>query len=84
MALLASWRRSGPYRSAVGSRILPITTYPRRRSFGFLLGAAGVAGFVGLLVASAYLPAWATTLRVGALAWFLGLGALRFALLLRR
>ncbi|WP_428334294.1 hypothetical protein [Novosphingobium sp.] len=35
---------------------------------------AGVAGFVGLLIASHYLPAIATALRIAAIVWFFGCG----------
>ena len=41
---------------------------------------AGLAGFIGLLVAGHYLPAWSGPLRAGALAGFLGFGAIYTAL----
>ena len=37
----------------------------------------GVCGFVGLLVCSAYFPAIANPLRVGALVWFFGFGVIQ-------
>jgi len=41
---------------------------------------AGVAGFVGLLVFSHFLPAIATGLRIAAIVWFFGFG-IAFAIL---
>jgi hypothetical protein len=44
------------------------------------ISAIGVAGFVGALVASFYLPEHATLLRIIAFGWFVGLGVVRVAL----
>ena len=41
---------------------------------------AGLAGFIGLLVAGHYRPAWSGHLRAGALVWFFGFGAIYAAL----
>jgi hypothetical protein len=49
-----------------------------------LLTAVGVAAFVGLLVASHYLPGIATPLRIAALTVFFGFGVLRAVLFRRR
>ena len=92
MALLAPWRRSGPFSSSDGSFGPSLTTYPKRRRYVvsggglgyFYVAALCVIGFVGLLAASFYLPLWATPLRIAALGWFIGLGALRVALAFRR
>lgn len=42
-----------------------------------LIALAGVLGFVGLLVCSAYFPAIANPLRIAALAWFFGFGLIQ-------
>jgi uncharacterized membrane protein len=56
---------------------------PPRLAAAFLVTVAGLAGFLGLLVASAYLPREADPLRIAALVWFVVLGAVRTALILR-
>jgi hypothetical protein len=48
------------------------------------MSAVGVLGFVGLLVASHYVPEAAAPLRVSAFAWFLCFGVLRAILFWRR
>jgi hypothetical protein len=48
------------------------------------ISALGVCGFIGLLVGSHDLPAWAAPLRIAALVWFLGFGVIRAALIRRR
>jgi hypothetical protein len=40
----------------------------------------GLGGFVGLLVSSHYFPSAADSLRMLAILWFFGFGAVRFAL----
>jgi hypothetical protein len=47
------------------------------------LGVIGIFGFLGLLIASAYLPHWALALRIAAVVWFLGIGAAKIVLELR-
>jgi hypothetical protein len=49
-----------------------------------IITLTGVAGFVGLLVASHYDPPHATPLRIGALIWFFGFGVVRSFQLSRR
>jgi NhaP-type Na+/H+ or K+/H+ antiporter len=56
---------------------------PSRLGAAFLVTVAGLIGFVGLLVASAYLPREADALRIAALVWFVVLGAVRTTLILR-
>ena len=45
----------------------------------FALTIAGVAGFVGLLMAGHYLPQWGQGFRIAALIWFAWFGVLRLA-----
>jgi hypothetical protein len=47
------------------------------------LGVIGIFGFVGLLIASVYVPHWALALRITALVWFLGIGVFKIVLDLR-
>jgi hypothetical protein len=56
---------------------------PASLGVAFLVTVAGVAGFVALLVASAYLPHEADPLRIAALVWFVVFGAVRTTILLR-
>lgn len=48
-----------------------------------IVTVAGVAGFLGLLVASIHVRSAEEILRIAAFVWFLGLGAVRVALDLR-
>jgi hypothetical protein len=57
---------------------------PRKMSLALLLTAVAIAGFIALLVASAYAGEAATAVRVGALFWLAALGAIRGAVLWRR
>jgi len=53
---------------------------PSTRALGrSVIVLIGLAGFIGLLIAGHYLPAWSPHLRAGALAWFLGFGAIYVA-----
>jgi len=60
-----------------------LTRDPTKLGGAFLVTVVGIAGFVGLLVASACLPHQSTPLRIAALVWFVVLGAVRTAILLR-
>jgi len=83
---------SAPHGPAIGPRLVRTTPHGRRgdptnrtgQIAYFSLSAAGVVGFLGLLVASHYIPEWATPLRVMALAWFVVIGVVRFAAFWRR
>lgn len=62
--------------SASPAKGRPALLTPRgRRSLA--MSAAGVVGFVGLLVAARYLPGFAQPLRAGALVWFFALGFIK-------
>jgi hypothetical protein len=45
--------------------------------------AVGVAGFLGFLFASRFVPQWAEGLRLAALVWFIGCGVLRLTVFRR-
>jgi len=46
--------------------------------------AVGIAGLIGLLVASHFAPSWAEGLRLAALGWFIVCGVLRITVFRRR
>jgi peptidoglycan/LPS O-acetylase OafA/YrhL len=54
---------------------------PRGRGAYLIFSALGLCGFIGLLVASHFMPPQAMALRIAALAWFLGFGVIRMAFL---
>jgi len=45
----------------------------------FAITFAGIAGFIGMLVASHYWPQWGQGLRIAALIWFAWFGVVRLA-----
>jgi hypothetical protein len=70
--------RSKPYhrRASLFARLGP--------AIRFIISAVGFCGFLGLLVASHYVPAWATPLRVTALVVFISIGLIKLAPFWRR
>jgi hypothetical protein len=84
VAIFSSGQQSEVRGSSVGPLGVRTMSYRRRHAPGGLLwlcvSALGIAGFVGALVASFYLPERATMLRIAAFGWFVCLGAVRVAL----
>ena len=76
-----------PISSGLPGAPRPGALRPNRRSLGsrylvarVVVTLAGVAGFLGLLLAAVYVSSGEQVLRVSAFVWFFGFGALRVAL----